>query len=256
MTYDGKNRTGDREPGALLVSSADGVLHLRLNSPARRNPLSSSVLRRLVAEVAGTDAGVIVLEGSRDCFSAGADLAEIEGSPRDDRIDDEVAAAVAALRSTGAVVIGAIEGPCIGAAVDLASAFDLRIASASAFFEVPAVRLGLLYNPAAVDGMVRRLGRPAVCRLLLLGERVGAEEAFHLGVVDQLTAAGAAGEVAGSLARKVAVAELRDVRAATKRLLDEVGRAGFDPTAWQALRDRHAESPVRRDALRRVTGPE
>lgn len=249
MTSDSSNSGRSAQ---LITNFTNGVLELRLDVPDRRNALSTPLLRQLVSELEVTEAEAVVIDGSGDCFCAGADLNEIEGSPRDNRFDEEVGAVVSTLRSTPAVVIAAIEGPCIGAGVELASACDLRIASSSAFFEVPAVRLGLLYNPVAVDGMVRRLGRLAVVRLLLIGERLEAKEALRVGAVDRVTGAGGARGVAVQLANETAAAGLREVRAGTKRLIDDVGRAGFDPSAWQALRDQLSASPVRRCAVKKA----
>jgi len=170
----------------LLATEEDGIAVLTLSRPHRRNALSRTLLATLADRLAAFDASpvrAVVLEGADGCFSAGADLGELEGSEADLTMDDAVAEAARAVRRLGVPVVAALEGPCIGAAIELAAACDLRVASETAFFEIPAVRLGVLYRPGAVAELATVLPRDTLVRLLLFGERIEAAEAAAVGLV-------------------------------------------------------------------------
>lgn len=240
----------------LRVAESDGIATLTIDRTRRRNALSRALLAGLADAVSSRDGSAlraIVLEGAGDCFSAGADLDELDGTLDDLTMDDAVAAAANALRTVSVPVVAAIEGPCVGAAVELAMACDVRVASSSAFFEVPAVRLGILYNPAAVARLHRQLPPHTLTRLLLLGERLDAEALAASGVVAApATAQGRARDRACELARLGPPGPWPAAQA-TKRLLVALsaGPATGIPTlaAFEADRRRLAVSEDRAAAL-------
>lgn len=156
----------------ICVTQRGPVLELELRAPTRRNAFSRAMLDELGPAVQGCSASAVVVSGGAVAFSAGADLAEITGRSRDMEYDEHVAAAVTALIAPPVPVISAIEGPRIGAAVELALACDVLIESA--LFEIPAVRLRLLYPPAAVERMSRILPQQTLARLLVFHERLDA----------------------------------------------------------------------------------
>jgi enoyl-CoA hydratase/carnithine racemase len=223
------------------------VLVVTLAAPERRNALSKALLgalRAALCDDAG-DLGAVVLTGGPDVFSAGADLRELTGTRADVAMDDELGRTVAALRDLPVPVIAAIDGPCVGAAVELALACDVRIAGAGAFFEVPAVRLGLLYSPAALVRMRRAAPAQTLARLLLLGERLAAADALAAGLVARCVPARTATEAAAALAERVPTGGA-DAMRATKALL---GAADPDPAAWERVRLELLESPARGRAV-------
>ncbi len=245
-----------RKPGEPVVTGEkNGIAVVTINRPERRNALSRELLAQLkdvLGSYEGSSCHAIVLEGSCDCFSAGADLGEISGSVADFAVDDAVAAVTATIRSSSLPVIAAIEGPCIGAGVELAMACDLRVASASAFFRVPSVRLGLLYRPGAIADLARCMPPAVLSRLLLFGDTLGAEQAASCGLV-------AAPVVGGSQARSRAIelasllpSPASEAATATKRLLVELV-GGTDAhevaTDFEEERRRLIGSPARLAAL-------
>jgi enoyl-CoA hydratase/carnithine racemase len=243
--------------GPVLAERSGAVLTLTFAAPERRNALSRELLGALRAAITTDGVGAVVLTGGNHVFSAGADLRELTGTRADRTIDDEIAHTVAALHQLPVPVIAAVEGACVGAAVDLALACDARIAGATAFFELPSVRLGLLYSPAAIARMRRAVPPEALARLLLLGERLDAATALASGLVGRCVAAGTAAAEALAIAQR-APTESADAMRATKSLLtaDEP-----DATEWEELRMALLDSPARRRALaaakerRRATAP-
>lgn len=185
--------------GPVLVEQRGAVTVLTLHRPERRNAVDHATLLALAdatTTVAGDGTRVVVLTGTPPAFSAGADLGGVE--------EGEFATALArVLRGFAELpiaVVGAIDGPALGAGTQLASVCDVRVATPTSRFGIPAARLGLVVD----QWTVRRLGQeftPAVARAMLLtaetfdGDRLHAVGAVHrLGGLDD--ALGWADEIA------------------------------------------------------------
>jgi enoyl-CoA hydratase/carnithine racemase len=229
----------------------DGICELVLDSPGRKNALSYSLLNDLndkLAAVREDEVRAVILTGAGDVFSAGADFADLTGTIDDLAMDDAIEQAVIQIREMPAPVIAAIEGPCMGGAVDIALACDFLVASEEAFFEVPAARLGLLYNPDAVRRWHARLSGQTLRRILLLGERFTATEAVQAGVVSHIVNKGSALEKSRHLAISAAKGS-RDAVGATKGLLVALENGETDLARWEKARTDILASPERQEAV-------
>lgn len=240
----------------VFSATSDGICELVLDSPGRKNALSYDLLEDLNRKLSlARDDGAlaVILTGSGDTFSAGADFADLTGTIGDLAIDDAIEQAVTQICSMPVPVIAAIEGPCMGGAIDIALACDFRVASEDAFFEVPAVRLGLLYNPEAVRRWRARLSGLALRRVLLLGERLTAAEANQAGLISHLVAAGCALDKSRELAHRSAKGT-RDAVAATKSLLLALDSGETDLARWEQIRKEILDSPERLESVSRARG--
>lgn len=238
----------------VQAHQAEEIATVTFGDVKRRNALSMALLaelREVLKAQSETGARAVVLTGADGCFSAGADLADLKGTVDDLAVDEAVERAVAAIEEAPLPVIAAIEGPCIGAALDLALACDLRVASATAFFELPAARLGLLYNPRAIARLRRTLGRQTLARLVLIGEHLDAQEARRADLVSHVVAEGGAARKAEALARRAA-GGMPEAVASSKRLLADLDGGAFDIEHWRQVRAELLASPGRRDALARA----
>ncbi|UTW08886.1 enoyl-CoA hydratase/isomerase family protein [Pseudomonas benzenivorans] len=170
------------------VDSA-GVLRICLERPDKRNALSRPMIAELLSTISAAatqDVRVIVLSGSGPCFSAGADFAEITGTVADEQYDDAVAELTAAIRGSKAVVVASIHGVCMGAALDVAMACDLRVTAARTRFALPAAKVGILYNPDSLAHMLRSVTPAAMARLLLQADTLNGAEAATAGIATHL----------------------------------------------------------------------
>lgn len=229
------------------------VLILEMNDLASRNALSRGMLSGLAEAIgnAGADILSIVITGGIDCFSAGGDFRELKGTSQDLDYDDAVSAVVAPILASDRIIVAAIEGPCMGAAADIALACDYRVVGVGGFIQIPAVRLGLLYNPEAID-RIRRLYPPdAVRRLLLAGERLDDHEACRAGLFSRVVPKGESVSMVLQDLQKLDGQQADAVRA-TKRLLSdlEAGRADMD--YWQKRRIELLDSEQRRSAIKQA----
>jgi enoyl-CoA hydratase len=239
---------GDVVTGRVDRARHGGVLHLILDAPQRRNALSRPMLTALTDALHDVDESVtgVVISGRGDTFSAGADFGELTGTAADESYDDAVAAVTSAIRAMPRVVVAAIEGPCVGAAADLALSCDLRVMANGGYLQIPAIRLGLLYNPEAVGRLRRSFPGDALRRLLLLGERMSAEEAFEAHLVGFLAPRGEAVKRAVALFDDVGADHLEAI-AATKGVLNHDD--GNHDTIWQQRRRELLNSTARRAAV-------
>lgn len=208
-------------------------------------------LLRALSEALSTqvrdDTKAVIIGGVDGCFSAGADLAEIAGTLTDLAMDDAIEEVTGKIVTLPVPVIAAIDGPCLGGAVDLALSCDVRVASTDAVFRLPATRLGLLYNPRSVLRMRERLGRDVVFRLLVLGECFEADSALRAGIVSRVVA-GPSYESARAIAKDL-TGNSRTAMQTTKRLLHAMDGASYDAGQWEQVRRGLLSSPERRAAV-------
>lgn len=253
-----------------LEVAVDGpVGQLVLDRPEKLNPLGPAVLLALIDAARWFDqqAGVkvVVVRGRGRAFSAGADLASFTGteanaglSPRD--AADAGRRMVEAVAGMRAVTVAAVQGHCIGGAVLLALACDLRIAATSASFAIPEIELGIPLTWGGIPRLVREVG-PAMTRdLVLTGRRFPAEAAQAMGLVsrvvpdDRLTIDAQA--LAALLATRSALTlstTLRQVAAAAEALVATAGSEADADLLVGALQDPESRA-VAADYLARVRG--
>ena len=205
----------------VLIEIEDGVCTIILNKPGKKNALSLELLADLEQNLEklqnDEDLRAVILQGADGSFSVGVDLADVTGTPADQEIDDQIERVNKLMQSLPVPCLAAIEGPCVGGAVTVALACDALVASENSYFEIPATRLGLLYNPGSVARLHARLGSATLTRLLLFGERLNAQTALQSGMVNWIVPDGSAYEKALEIISKVA--NSTKAVAATKSLI-------------------------------------
>ena len=175
----------------VRVDRLDRVALLTVSDPKRRNAMSSAISDRLVAvlgELADdADVHAIVITGDDDpkpAFCAGGDLDELAaaGEAGADSLH-RIYAGFLALANHPLPTFAAVDGPAVGAGINLALAADVRIAGESAHFEPGFLRLGL-HPGGGMTWMAQRLvGPQATTAMLLGGEALDAARAAELGLV-------------------------------------------------------------------------
>lgn len=129
----------------MIGITRDGdVLTLEMQREERRNALNCELvdsLREAVEHAAEQDVRAIVLTGAGSVFSSGADLTDAAGMA--EKLPDKALALNLAIDKAPVPVIGAINGPAIGAGVILSMICDLRVVVPDAYFQFPVARYGL-----------------------------------------------------------------------------------------------------------------
>lgn len=176
-----------------LEAQDGGVRLLTLADPERRNALGAQVGAELIAACAAVredpDARTLVVTGEGSAFCAGADLPALFGDA-DRPVTATHALLQAYYRAFFAVLelpiptVAAVNGPAVGAGLNLAMACDVRIAGADAAFGATFTRIGLHPGGGCTWFLVRALGASRALRTLLLGETLDAARAVDWGLAE------------------------------------------------------------------------
>lgn len=218
----------------------DGVATLLLNRPQSRNALSPEMTDALISafRAADNDPSVkcIVITGAGEHFSAGGDVkgfSEVLGLSAQQRHDQfEKRLLVASrlpnllLRSKQPVIV-APRGAVAGAGLALCLAADITLACRSSFFIAAHVHVGLSLDVGLSRLLVETVGIKAAKRLALLGDRVDAEQALGLGLVDELVEPAQFDEHLARLARRLAKGPALAMEG-TRTLLNSAAYTGLD----------------------------
>ena len=176
----------------------DGVVLITLDRPERRNAVDHDTLLALLeAQAQCADARVVVLTGAPPAFSAGADLHGVEQGV----FVHDLERVLKGFTELRAPVIGAIDGPALGAGAQLVSVCDLRVATADSKFGVPAARLGLVVDHWTVERLSREFGWPVARAMLLGAETYSGAQLHAMGSVHRIGGLDAALEWAAAISR-------------------------------------------------------
>ncbi len=216
---------------------AAGVVLVTLDRPDRRNAVDHATLLALLdAQRAAARARVVVLTGAAPAFSAGADLTGVES----DVFATDLARVLRGFAAMPMAVIGAIDGPALGAGAQLASVCDLRVATPNSVFGVPAARLGLVVDHWTVDRLTREFGWPAARAMLLAAETYTGAQLHASGGVHRL------GDLDTALAWAAQIATLAPLSIAGHKLALEASAA--DPLPDAAVREAFERAWASEDA--------
>jgi enoyl-CoA hydratase/carnithine racemase len=234
----------------LVVSLSDGIATVTIDNVPKHNAVDLEMWKAFPAmmEALAQDpqVRVIILRGAgQDSFASGADIAEfatLRADAEGGRLYEAAnEAAFWAIAHCSKPVIAMIRGFCLGGGFGLALSCDLRVASETAIFGIPAARLGVGYPPGAMRLVTAAVGAPAAKDLFFTARRIGAQEAHRLGVVQRLVPDGELEAVTQALAEAIAENAPLTIEAAKAAIDDAVG-AGHPHADPVALADRCFDS--------------
>lgn len=237
-------------PAAVRTHAENGVLTITLDRPKANaiNVATSHALYAAFAQLQDDPAlRVAILTGTGRFFSAGWDLT---GATEGEAIDADHGpggfGGLTEFFSLGKPVIAAVNGLAMGGGFELALAADLMVASDTAEFALPEVKLGMVADSGGLLRLPKRLPRAVAMELLLTGRRMGAAEALRWGLVNQVAAPDQLLPAAWAMAQTLvgnaplAQAAIKEVLRHTQGLATEAG--------YQMLR--HHDLPAYRAMLR------
>jgi enoyl-CoA hydratase len=210
----------------VRTENKDGILIITIDRPKVLNALNAQTVSEIgqAFEAARDDDSVkcvIVTGGGEKAFVAGADIGELaQMTPITGKATAEKGQKVfRAIERFPKPVIAAINGFALGGGCELALACHMRIASENAKLGLPEVTLGIIPGYGGTQRMARLLGKGKALELILTGDRIGAEEAERIGLVNKVVPADQLMATCEELARKIATRGPLAVRAAIEAVM-------------------------------------
>lgn len=192
----------------ILVTLDNGIAHLRLNRPAKRNAVNNGLLEDLehCFDHLPAEAVVVVISGEGQHFSAGLDLSEhkarspfevLQHSQWWHRVFHKI-------QFGGRPVVCAMHGAVVGGGLELATSTHVRVADSTTFYQLPEGQRGIFVGGGASVRVAKIIGADRMTEMMLTGRSYTAEEGLRLGLSHHLVPAGKALDDAFRLARQVA----------------------------------------------------
>ena len=230
----------------LHLAHESRIATITLNRPDKRNAISYELIEDLLAaldEVANSSALVLILTGAGKAFCSGMDLENLKALvgrlPEENLKDSETMARLfRSLYDFPRPTIAAVNGPAIAGGCGLATLCDFTLAVSDAKFGYTEVHIGFV--PAIVSTfLLRQVGEKHARDLLLTGRIVGAEEAYRIGLINEIVPAEKLSERARELASQLMENSPASL-VCTKRLLSDHARAELDAQIGSAIRENAA----------------
>lgn len=193
----------------IIVTGESHVLTVKLNRPEQLNAINALCREELTSVFHGyrddPQWRAMIVTGAGRAFSAGADL-------KDGSVDEDVITSVesrwfgdfrVALAETGKPTIAAVNGFALGGGFELALACDFRIASQAAAFAMPEITFGSIPAGGATQRISRLAGTSNALEIVLMGERIDADTALRMNLVNRVVAPDRTMEEAMAWARKL-----------------------------------------------------
>jgi enoyl-CoA hydratase len=229
-------------PYQNLLSEMRGRVGLiTLNRPKQLNALTDALMDELADALARFDAddgvGAIVITGSDKAFAAGADISAMKGwSYIDVYKADFVTRNWERLRTVRKPVIAAVGGYALGGGCELAMMCDFIIASDTAKFGQPEIRLGIIPGAGGTQRLPRAVGKAKAMDMVLTARTIDAAEAERAGLVARIVPAERLLDEALAAAAQIAEFPLQAVMAAK----ESINRAYEAPLSEGVLFERRA----------------
>jgi enoyl-CoA hydratase/carnithine racemase len=237
----------------FLQSRRDGaILTLTMNQPQTRNALTGNTaveefVQACAAIATDPSIRVVILTGNGPVFSSGGNVKDMQRyykhPPTAEAIREEYRQGIQrlpkALYNLDVPVIAAVNGPAIGAGLDLACMCDIRIASEKATFAESFVKVGIVPGDGGAWLLPRVVGMSMACEMAFTGEALSAPEALAGRLVSRVVPHESLMDEAGRLAARIA-ANPGGVLRMTKRLLRDGERSTLESllemsAAYQAI---------------------
>jgi enoyl-CoA hydratase len=223
----------------VRVEWQERVVIVTIDRPERRNAVDHPTLlalRQAQLDAEARGARVLVLTGAPPAFCAGADLTGVESGA----FTDALVAALRGFTELPFPTIAAVDGPALGAGTQLAISCDLRVATATSVFGIPAAKLGLVVDHWTIERLAREFGWATARAMLVTAQTSTADHLVGTGAIHRIGTVDAAIEWAHELA------ELAPLTMAAHKLGLECSGAG--PAVDEAYETARAAAWASRDA--------
>ena len=174
----------------ILSEIQDRVALLRINRPKALNALNSKLMTELMDTLEQLDAdeavGAIVLTGDERAFAAGADINEMVNASATEMLLKGHISPYDRIQKISKPVIAAVSGWCLGGGNELAMSCDMIVASETAKFGQPEIKLGVIPGAGGTQRLTKAVGKAVAMEMVLNDRTLDAEEALAYGLVNRV----------------------------------------------------------------------
>lgn len=174
----------------ILTEIQDRVALLRINRPKALNALNSELMIELMDTLDRLDAddaiGAIVLTGDERAFAAGADINEMAEASSTEMLLRGHISPYDRIQKISKPVIAAVSGWCLGGGNELAMSCDMIVASESAKFGQPEIKLGVIPGAGGTQRLTKAVGKAVAMEMVLNDRNLDAGEALAYGLVNRV----------------------------------------------------------------------
>ncbi len=166
------------------------VALIQLNRPRELNALNTQLMQEVRDTLHQLDVDdrvrVVIVTGNEQAFAAGADIKQMADKSAVDMLAMDQASTWDQIRKTKKPVIAAVSGFCLGGGCELAMTCDMIIASETARFGQPEIKIGVMPGAGGTQRLTRAIGKARAMEMVLTGRFITAEEALSLGLINKV----------------------------------------------------------------------
>jgi len=182
---------------------------IKLNRPKELNALNTQLmgeLRDALKQLDNDDeVRVIVITGNEKAFAAGADIKQMADKTAVDMFQIDQFSTWDQIKKTRKPLIAAVSGFALGGGCELAMTCDMIVASETAKFGQPEIKIGVMPGAGGTQRLTKAIGKARAMELVLTGKFIGAEEAADFGLVNRVVPVELYLDQALALAEEIAV---------------------------------------------------
>ena len=207
----------------ISVGVEDPIAVVTLNRPKVLNSLNQALMEELAGALEGFDhdqrVRCAVLWGGERAFAAGADIREMADARTGDMVRGYRFQQWERIRRVATPIVAAVSGHALGGGCELAMLCDIIVASETAQFGQPEIRLGLMPGAGGTQRLTRAVGKSRAMEMILTGRPITADEAHRAGLVSRVVPVELCFDEAKALAREIASQSPIAVRMAKEAVL-------------------------------------
>ncbi len=181
---------------------------IQLNRPKELNALNIQLMEEISESLKELDKDdevrVVVITGNERAFAAGADIKQMAGKQTIDMWKEDRFTTWDQINKTKKPIIAAVSGFALGGGCELAMTCDMIVASETAQFGQPEIKIGVMPGAGGTQRLTKAIGKVKSMELVLTGKFINAEEALHYGLINKIVPVELYMEEALKLAKEIA----------------------------------------------------
>ncbi|MEI6507311.1 MAG: enoyl-CoA hydratase-related protein [Bacteroidota bacterium] len=196
---------------------------IKLNRPKELNALNLQLMQEIKHALYELDndenVRCIIICGNEKAFAAGADIKQMENANAIDMLNRDQFETWDQIRKTRKPVIAAVSGFCLGGGNELAMTCDMIVASETAKFGQPEIKIGIMPGAGGTQRLTRAIGKALAMEMVLTGKFITANEALNAGLINKVVPEELYLDEAVKLAKEIAAQSPIAVRLAKESVL-------------------------------------